>query len=271
MQVTHLEAFSLGKAEDGYSEDRLVRTAHHFGVLDGSRGPAYGGADVITSIMDDAVAMMERVAPDISLEALVEAFSHLVEARKSEARKSHACFGDLRRTGGFVFCLYSVHHREIWRVGDCKFRLQGVTNAKFWRTEELCAEARAMMIRSMQHDGLAAAEIMAHPEYDRLIAAQLSCESNYLNRQGDDASFGAIIGTDVPDCFIERYPAKPGRLVITSDGYPALFDRLEESEAHLARLLAEDPLCIGVNLQCKGMGPGRLSFDDRSYIAADLG
>ncbi|WP_114009888.1 hypothetical protein [Cohaesibacter intestini] len=266
MQITHLEAFSLGKAEDGYSEDRLIRTAHHFGVLDGSRGPGYGEADVITAIMDDAVSMMGAVPKDITLEALVEAFTALVRARKIEAR-----FDDLRRTGGFVFCLYSAHHHEIWRVGDCKFRLRGETNAKFWRTEELCAETRAMMIRSMRYDGLSEAEIMAHEAYDQLIAAPLSCEANYLNRDDDDAAFGAIIGTAVPAPFIERYPAQSGRLVITSDGYPALFDTLADSEAHLAALLTQDPLCIGINLQCKGLGPGRVSFDDRSYISADLG
>lgn len=266
MQINYLEAFSLGKAEDGYSEDRLIRTAHHFGVLDGSRGPSYSKSDVITAIMDDAVAMLDAAPSDITLDALVETFTALVRARKIEAR-----FDDLRRTGGFVFCLYSAHHREIWRVGDCKFRLQGETNAKFWQTEALCAETRAMMIRSMRHDGLSEAEIMAHETYDQLIAAQLSCEANYLNREGDEAAFGAIIGDTVPTRFVERYPAKPGRLVITSDGYPAVFDNLQETEAHLAALLAEDPLCIGANLQCKGMGPGRLSFDDRSYISANLG
>ena len=265
MEVTHLEAFSRGKAEDGDSEDRLIRTAHHFGVLDGSRGPAYGEADVITAIMDDAVMLMQSVPRDISLEALVEAFTALVRARKIEAS-----LDDLRRTGGFVFCLYSAHHAEIWRVGDCKFRMRGETNAKFWRTEELCAEIRAMMIRSMLHDGLSQADIMAQDDYDRLIAPALSCQSNYLNREGDDAAFGAIIGNAVPAPFIERYPAKTGRLVITSDGYPALFDSLAETEAHLATLLEEDPLCIGRNLQCKGMGPGRLSFDDRTYISANL-
>lgn len=265
MQITILEHFSCGKARNGYSEDRVVQTPHHFGVLDGSRGPAYRQSDVITAIMEDAVAMLHRVPADITLETLVEAFTALVHTHKMEAG-----FTDSRRTGGFVFCLYSAHHGEIWRVGDCKFRQMGETNDKFWQVEKQSARVRAMMIRSMQYDGLTVPEIMAHEEYDQLIAPLLYHQSNYLNRDADPSGFGAIIGDRVPSRFIERHKAQAGRLVITSDGYPALFDTLRETEQHLAMLLGEDPLCIHANLQCKGLGADRVSFDDRGYIAADI-
>ena len=260
-----LEQFSRGKALDGYSEDRLIQTPFHFGVLDGSRGPAYDKSDVISAIMDAAVALMHDVAEDITLEALVDKMVGSVCSIKQKAD-----FEDFRRSGGYVFCLFSRHYGEIWRVGDCKFRNDGVTNAPFGQLEEQTAQSRAMILRSMMLDGLSVADIMAHPDYDCLVNELLYCQSNFLNQETERGSVGAIIGNAVPQCFMERHKPKPGRLVITSDGYPTLHDNLEATEQSLAAFLKEDPLCINSNLQCKGLGPGRVSFDDRTYISADV-
>ena len=209
--------------------------------------------------------LSRRIPADTSLEALIDGLNAITAKHKEDAS-----FDDYRRTGGFVFCLFSKHFGEIWRVGDCKFRNGGEENAVFWTTEEVCAQARSMMLHSMLDGGLSIEEVMAHPDYDSIIDKLLHFESSFLCRPDNPRSFGAIIGLDVPPERIERYAAKPGRLVVTSDGYPRLCDSLAETEAVLKGLLERDPLCIGENLQCKGLGGDRLSFDDRAFIAADL-
>ena len=59
MQFSICEKFSCGKSPSGYSEDRIVASDHHFGILDGSRGPSYARSDVITATLDEAVAFIE--------------------------------------------------------------------------------------------------------------------------------------------------------------------------------------------------------------------
>ena len=265
MPFTILEQFSCGKAKTGYSEDRVVASNHHFGILDGSRGPVYAGADVITAMLDEARAYMESMPAEISFFALIEALSEM--ARK---HKQIAGFDNLRTSGGFVFCLYSDHFGEIWRIGDCKFRNRGTENSVFWNSEEICAKARALKIDALLLEGLEPEAIMARDDYDHLIDDLLVHEASFLNRENHPFSFGAINGQTVPKVYHERFPAKAGRLIITSDGYPRVLDSLDACETELSRLLVIDPLCIAENLQCKGLGPDRHSYDDRALIAADI-
>jgi glycerophosphoryl diester phosphodiesterase len=61
------------------------------------------------------------------------------------------------------------------------------------------------------------------------------------------------------------------RIILASDGYPELFDTLEETERYLFQMLTKDPLCIHELRGTKGVRPGNQSFDDRSYISFRVG
>ena len=266
MKLSVLERFSQGKSPCGYTEDRIVEGPAFWGILDGSPGPLGTGRAMITDILDRAVARLEAMQTPPELAQLVELLSADVKAVKAAAGVQ-----DLRRTGGYVFCLFVPARGEIWRVGDCKFRNNGWSEPAHFLAEELSAKARAMMIEARLADGYSVEEIMAQPDYDTLIAAQLADQSRLLNRADHRLSIGAINGAPVPMDLQNTYDVQAGKLVITSDGYPEVADTLAETEAGLKALLTEDPLCIGANLQCKGMGKDRLSFDDRSYLSLEIG
>lgn len=57
------------------------------------------------------------------------------------------------------------------------------------------------------------------------------------------------------------------RIILASDGYPALFETLEETEKYLFQLLDKDPLCIHELRGTKRLINGNKSFDDRNYIS----
>lgn len=265
MNFTIKETFTCGKSISGYTEDRIVHSNNHFGILDGSPGPSAQNTDLISQILDHAVNFLHELEARVTLDELVDALTKLVAEHKAAAGVK-----DYRRTGGFGFCLYSRHFNELWRVADCQFYNGGVWNSNFWTTEKTCADARSMIIHSMLADGMSVDDIMTHQDYDHLISGLLSHEVNFLNRADDPKSFGAIIGLAVPTNYIERFEVAPGNLVITSDGYPKVCESLAETEAFLAEMLRDDPMCISQNTQCKGLGPNRVSFDDRSYIRAFL-
>ena len=80
--------------------------------------------------------------------------------------------------------------------------------------------------------------------------------------------YDVINGGDICPNNVIIYPVKPGdRIILASDGYPELFDTLDETESHLFRLLEKDPMCIHELRGTKGVRPGNQSFDDRSYIS----
>ena len=59
---------------------------------------------------------------------------------------------------------------------------------------------------------------------------------------------------------------RPWNIVMATDGYPFLCPTLAESESHLSRQRAEDPLNIGTFQATKAFHPDNESFDDRTYI-----
>ena len=202
---------------------------------------------------------------NIGLDEVVSTLDKLTATEK--LAKGHTEF---HNTGGFVFCLYSQHANEIWRVGDCQYWNAGEGKRVSFKAEEICAAARSLILQSRLNDGASHTEIMGAQDYDQLIDDLLKHEASFLNRPADPLGIGAVIGGGIPSEYIERIAATLGKLTITSDGYPKIAGDLRETEATLAELLADDPLCIGPNRQCKGLGPNRVSFDDRTYISAEL-
>jgi hypothetical protein len=59
-------------------------------------------------------------------------------------------------------------------------------------------------------------------------------------------------------------------LILSSDGYPRLFDTLLETEDYLKQCLIEDPLCYKTIISTKGIKEGQSSFDDRCYLKIRL-
>jgi glycerophosphoryl diester phosphodiesterase len=55
-------------------------------------------------------------------------------------------------------------------------------------------------------------------------------------------------------------------IVITSDGYPFIYQNLHDTEKTLEKILSEDPLCYKKFKNMRGIKRGMLSFDDRSYV-----
>jgi hypothetical protein len=80
--------------------------------------------------------------------------------------------------------------------------------------------------------------------------------------------FGRLDGRPVPDRLVHvlTLPEDWARLVLASDGYPALGGDLDQTEALLARRLREDPLMIDEPPATKGVRPGQESFDDRTWL-----
>jgi len=155
--------------------------------------------------------------------------------------------------------IYSVARKEIWSFGDCKFLINDKEYQDVKKGDILLADLRAFVMECAEVSGKqidGREQILPFLKvYPLLANTDLSFGYDVIN--------GGVIHAD----HVKVYPVQTGDcVVLASDGYPKLFDTLDESETYLAKALQEDPQCTGILRGTKGIAKQGSSFDDRTYI-----
>lgn len=259
-----IEQFTRGKiADNSYTEDRLVTGKNCVGVIDGAIGPGYTQKDMITTALDTVVDYLTSLSADAEPGQTMGEVSTILKKAKTQF-----AIDEFRYTGGFHIVIYHAPKRQVWRVGDCQFRMNGETFTNDLKVEAIGAAQRAVMVQAMQLRGMSNQMIMASDEYAQLFLPFFSPLLDFAHRTDHPLGFGVINGLPLPECFIECHdiPDSTNELVMASDGYPVVLDNLHQTEEHLAGLLRRDPLCIHEHVSSKGLTWDHCSFDDRAYL-----
>jgi hypothetical protein len=171
-----------------------------------------------------------------------------------------------------VATIYSAARREIWQIGDVGFWHSGIP-ANAGRPTKLidryAAEIRAAVLHASLSNGEDPAQLAESDPGRAAIHSILVGQSIFRNNPGAGKwAYVALDGrpVNVNLVVVHQVPEGVDTIVLASDGYPAILPTLQASEELLARLLREDPLCIGPLLGTKGVVPGNQSYDDRSYL-----
>lgn len=265
-----LEQFLIGKKgqPDG-GEDRLVVTPHFLAVIDGATakkvydfGGPTGGA-LVANTLARAIPLLD---PHCTASTATAAFTALVKQQVFDAFGLAPAAGEDRPCANIV--LYSVARREIWRVGDSHFAINGTPNHGGKQIDQQNAAHRAAINQAFLHHGGTLEELAVHDIGRAAIQSSLNSQSMFMNNEAAGKyGFGAIDGRPVPAKFIETFPVPAGAVVtLASDGYLALQPTLTESESYLADYLRHDPQMIGVHASTKGLAKDQLSFDDRAWL-----
>jgi glycerophosphoryl diester phosphodiesterase len=161
--------------------------------------------------------------------------------------------------------------RQIVVVGDCQVLVDGQHYVSPQASEPLVAEQRAQYFLHQLSLGYSMDELLQHHQSKarELIRPALERAAELRNQADHPLSYSVMDGTPIPWSLVQVVQVPEGchTIVLATDGYPELFPTLAQTEAHLQSLLRQDPLCIGALRGCKGVEPGNLSFDDRSYIS----
>lgn len=161
----------------------------------------------------------------------------------------------------------SVSRREVWFVGDCLCLVDGRLYEFPKPEEEVNAAKRSEYIHRLLEEGrVSVDELLVHDLGRDAIKSELRgcCE-----RQNRD--YAVINGMDIPESLLHVVSVADAReVVLASDGYPILKPTLEESEAELKSIIANDPLCISLYKATKGVMRGNRSFDDRTYVRVSM-
>lgn len=167
--------------------------------------------------------------------------------------------------------VYSRHHGEVWSLGDCQCMINGKRYETPKYVDTLMGELRAFVIESALADGMDAGTLYRNDIGRAAILPFIKKQFAFENKADSPFGYGVLNGHGVAASFVTSYKVSAGdRVVLASDGYPRLFDTLEQSERELIRLIACDPLCYRENRGTKGISSENASFDDRTYIKFEV-
>ena len=195
---------------------------------------------------------------------------------------------------------------EVWSYGDCQCIIGEELHCEEKEVDRLLSVLRAFVIMSGMREQAAHLKapmqgfVVQHafsdePEQENVeqVLGIAAFEKEYLEKiTKHDIGRGAVVPLIEKQLWFENKPGMFGypvlnglnfaeemikvwtvpsgtEVVLASDGYPQLRRTLEESEAKLREIIAEDPLCLGVGggkAGVKGIMEGMESFDDRSYV-----
>ena len=260
----------------GLCEDGIVESRDFFAVIDGStskgtlRMDGKSSGRMAMEVLRASIPCLPKDADAATAAAcLTSAIRHYYEVHGLyEEAARHA---ENRMTASAV--VYSVHRHEVWMIGDCLCRFNGMTYTNPKPTDCILAGIRADVLRYLLRKGHSIADLCARDVGREWIWTHLKDQCAFQN--ADDAGpFGYTVldgfPVDLSRVRVLPLPADTQELILASDGYPVLADTLEETERLLACSLAEDPLRIGEHPSTKGVAAGNESFDDRTYLRMKL-
>jgi glycerophosphoryl diester phosphodiesterase len=178
--------------------------------------------------------------------------------------------------------IYSVHRHEVWSFGDCMLRINQRDFRFRKEGDDLFAALRAFCIQierdrrelAFKEQELSQSNPRSLSEEQELSQYGRAKILPYLKEYVSLANRAVPFGYDVIDGgpiyadHVKVYAVqKDDCIVMASDGYPKLFDTFEDTEEYLKQALKEDPTCIGILRGTKGVEPGNVSYDDRTYVS----
>ena len=273
-----ISSFIQGKtAAADRCEDGYVSTPHFAAVVDGSTSKA---AVVGTSLpskpsktggrlaMETVCGIIKTLSPMATLHDLVGQASAALRTLWPEDAESEAA---LRPTCSAV--VYSACRREVWMIGDCQCRFDGITHTNNKAIDDTLAQIRADVLHYWLAAGCSVESLRQNDRGRTFIYDALRTQTNFQNitDAGNPFRYTVLDGQTVDETTIPVIPVgRADKLILASDGYPLLFDSLTETETYLKDCLQTDPLCIDRHPATKGLTAGNVSFDDRTYLLLDI-
>lgn len=282
------ESFSLGKYKDpAGGGDRLARGPRFVGVVDAAtekfgnkwivNGEGMSGEGAIAIVLERYLSRrtddLSSILCDVQRELRVIALASGINLAQAGASPQAS------------FVLFDSQATVLYQLGDCNY---GIVTDKDFHTvsqerlvDRLGASKRARVLRALLAEG--DRSFSSDPGraaiLEELREAVTLANADPLRFSPHDTLYGVpkmdlvysvFDMSSKPNLTAVPIPRDARAIVLSSDGYPKLFPTLYESEAYLQRSLAEDPMRINDHPSTKGVAPGAVSYDDRTYLKVAL-
>ena len=264
-----IEQFKIGKREGTPCEDGWVVTADFAAVVDGSTAKIK-----LTEGQESpghlAMRLICAAIRELPAEATKEEALRLLT--KVLANDTTYAEANYRPTCSTV--IYSNYRKEVWFIGDCQARWAGQSHTHEKKVDQILTEIRCCAIHHYLAHGYTEEDIRKKDKGRAFIYDAL-CDQLHFQNDPDTSNPYRYPVLDGQKIDAQQVPCLPvgevRELILASDGYPMLFDTLQETEHYLQEVLAKDPLCINENKATKCLVEGNRSFDDRTFLKINLG
>lgn len=163
---------------------------------------------------------------------------------------------------------YSRTRRELWRLGDGHYAIDGHADHGTIVIDEVRLAARWAYVECLRQAGVDDAQIAADPALRDVTGPLLRVQHHFANAPvKHPLAYGVLNGKPVPTHLREVVALNDEvrEVALSSDGYPLLLATLAETERYRATDLRADPLRTGAHrgftVVCKPL----TSYDDRAY------
>ncbi len=271
-----VEAFSEGKKPGAACEDGYLVTQDFAAVVDGSTSKSrypHPGLSTGRAAMHTVLAALRNLPAESTMP---QALTHFTEAlRRATFSYYHTSRLPAEATDRLTCSavVYSAARREVWFFGDCLARWGGHTYTHPKAVDAVLAGIRRDVVGWYLLKGMTSDEVRRNDPGRAFILPALREQCFFQNDANPYNPFRYLVldATPADPALVRVASVGTARyVVLASDGYPALFDTLPETETHLAGLLHEDPLCIGSLCGTKCWAEGNRSYDDRTYLKVEL-
>lgn len=258
------------------TEDAIVVTDDFACVIDGASsksGRLWGGKGsglMAALLLADAVRELPRA---IDGHAAVQFLTASIAAYYQR----HGVYDELYTHPSERFtasiALYSACRRELWMIGDAQGMIDGQLYTTRMLIDDVVVQTRALYLELERMEGKSIEALMELDTGRAYVQPLIERQAVFQNSAADSPfAFGVIDGFAVPEHFIKTVliDVRHDELVLATDGYPDLKPTLAASEAALQAILRDDPLCMRVFKAVKGLGKGRVSYDDRAFVRVAL-
>jgi len=262
-----IETLCRGKLGDTLNEDALFIGSGFVAVIDGATDKSGRAVQGMAPGRFAATAVHGAVAA-MPADATRDECVDLITLALSSALKDSGWPPDIRFPGASAV-IYSRERREIWRVGDCPFRVGLRNYLKRDEAEMRIARIRALHVMQKLASGATVDEIARDDPGRKAILPLLRERERHANAEGP-LGYAVLDGRHVPASLREPPVHVPEgeTVILASDGLDFILDSLEDTERAQRLSYLLDPLRIGhdgLGPATKAIPPGATQHDDQTY------
>ena len=254
-------------------EDNIVIDDNFIGVIDGATSKTDYKIDGKTpgrfasQKIEEAIS---RLNPEATLEETFEFINGYLQKCYKDRDMKDFLINNPRARPTASLALYSVLQGKVWLIGDCKGLINDEVHTNNKEIDEILSQVRSLFLELENLKGISKTKLLKKKKGREYIFPLLKQQFLIRNNTSSQYSYGVLDGFE---CFIEDVKCldvEGEEIILASDGYPKLFNTLEQSEKYLKELIENDPLLFEEYKSTKGVYQGYNSFDDRAYIRIQI-
>ncbi len=268
--VESKQSFIMSKTGNGtVCGDAVVDTPDYIAVIDGATPKGeklWDGLPGDVYIAQRISSTIRRMDADLSAEEAIRLINDDIRQAYLENGVAYETLENAERLQASVI-IYSVKRHEVWNFGDCLLRINHRSYTNYKKLDTLMSDLRAFFIEAEMIRGTHHYDADGEDTGRACILPFLKEQTVFANTE---YSFGydVIDGGSVNLNHIHVYAVQTGdKVTMSTDGYPKLFDSLEDTERYLEKCIHDDPECLYELRGTKCIQHGNVSYDDRAYIS----